>query len=38
MHALSMAINGGGPEITVTTTNGDISIEPAADLAPLKAP
>ena len=37
-HALSMAINGGGPEITVTTTNGDISIEPAADLAPLKAP
>jgi Toastrack DUF4097 len=37
-HALSMAINGGGPEITVTTTSGDISIEPVTDPAPAKAP
>ena len=33
-HALSMAVNGGGPEITVTTTSGDITIEPITDLVP----
>ncbi|MBC5805082.1 MAG: DUF4097 family beta strand repeat-containing protein [Candidatus Eremiobacter antarcticus] len=28
-HALSIAINGGGPEITVVSKSGDISLEPA---------
>ncbi len=36
-HALSMAVNGGGPEITATTTSGDITIEPIAD-QPLSTP
>jgi hypothetical protein len=30
-HAISMAINGGGPEITATTMSGDITIEPVAE-------
>ena len=33
-HALSLAVNGGGPEITATTASGDISIEPVAAPAP----
>jgi len=37
-HALSMAVNGGGPEITVTTTSADISIEPVAEPSPTSAP
>lgn len=28
-HALSIPVNGGGPEITVTSTSGDITIEQA---------
>jgi len=37
-HALSMAINGGGPEITATTTSGDISIESVAEPPPTSPP
>ncbi|MBV8263401.1 MAG: DUF4097 family beta strand repeat protein [Candidatus Eremiobacteraeota bacterium] len=36
-HAVSMAVNGGGPEITVTTTSGDITLEPVAEPPPLKS-
>jgi len=37
-HALSMAINGGGPEITATTTSGDITIESIAEPPPTNQP
>lgn len=37
-HALSMAINGGGPEITATTTSGDITVESIADSPPTSPP
>lgn len=37
-HALSMVVNGGGPEVTATTTSGDITLEPIVDAAPPKAP
>jgi hypothetical protein len=37
-HALSMAINGGGPEITAATTSGDITIESIADSPPTSSP
>jgi hypothetical protein len=33
-HALSIAVNGGGPQITATTTSGDISVEPVSDSSP----
>jgi DUF4097 and DUF4098 domain-containing protein YvlB len=33
-HALSLAVNGGGPQITATTTSGDISVEPISDSSP----
>jgi hypothetical protein len=35
-HALSVPINGGGPEITVTSSSGDITIEQVAPGAPLE--
>ncbi len=37
-HALSMAVNGGGPEITVTTTSGDITLEPVSEPLPTRSP
>jgi Putative adhesin len=37
-HALSVAINGGGPEITATTTSGDISIESIPEPSPTSPP
>jgi hypothetical protein len=33
-HALSLAVNGGGPQITVTTSSGDISVEPISASSP----
>jgi len=33
-HAMSIPVNGGGPEITVTSTSGDISIEQASPPQP----
>jgi DUF4097 and DUF4098 domain-containing protein YvlB len=33
-HVLSIAVNGGGPEITVTSTSGDITIEQVQPGAP----
>jgi hypothetical protein len=37
-HALSMDVNGGGPEITATTTSGGISIESIAEPPPTSQP
>lgn len=34
-HALSIAVNGGGPEVTATTTGGDITVEPLSAPSPL---
>ncbi len=35
-HALSLAVNGGGPQITATSTSGDISVEPIEDSSPAQ--
>lgn len=35
-HALSLTVNGGGPQITATSTSGDISVEPISDSSPAQ--